>query len=353
MAQTGTTAPKKGRKTNAELQKENSALERKLQEKKAVNGLWVTTIGIILVLAAVIGGIWFYVSQSSDNTADEPTPMPASLEERGVGYISGSWGEVKQTLQDPDVRALWDPMNVAMAEYRGFLIPDEAIADHLVREVELADPDRYVWTADRGLTGWLNTNWDRIPSKIFGDSFQVGDQFLLMEVDILAKYGVDISKIPVEALVTLPDGTVCVIVARAVCTNHVWPGVSPQVRVRYCDHSCHHGGKLPMYSGPLQTPHDPDNPFTQDDPAYDVTETTDNYDPGNAEAVEQDRGLGDDATGEAGTGSGGDTLGGSTTIGGVTIVTDGEDPGGVVVDGDSGVAVEPPVTIDPEEWGND
>lgn len=230
MAQTGTTAPKQGRKTNAQQAAENRQPEEQLQSgqtvknpKKGLIGLLVAILAVILICGLVSWAIWLFVSHSSDDAADEPAPTPASLEERGVGVVSGSWGEVKQSLEDPDTRARWDEMNVAMAKYRGFLIPDEAIDDHLVREVESADPERYVWTADRPLNGWLNTNWDHPVPRIFGDSFQVGDQFLIMEAGILAKYGVDITKIPAEALVALPDGTACVIVARAICTNHVWP----------------------------------------------------------------------------------------------------------------------------------
>lgn len=360
MASATTAAPKKGRKTNAEWAAENKQLEEKLRkhetdksQKKATKDLWATLLGLGMVLAMVVLGIWFLVNHNSGQIADQPSPTPASLQERGTGYVSGSWGEVSQHLRNPDVRSRWDAMDAAMAEHRGFEIPDEAIDAHIVREVETADPDRYVWTADRPLTGWLNTNWDGVSPKIFGDSFQVGDQFLVMELDILAKYGVD-AKISSEAIVTLPDGTVCVILTRAVCTNHVWPGESRKV-VRTCDQICHGDDeKLPMYSGPLQTPHDPANPFTQDDPSYDVRESTDGYEDGNAEAVEAIRGTGPGTSGAEGTGSDGTTPGASITIDGVTVVENGTAPAGTPVDGTSGTAVESgTIDLDPADLGND
>lgn len=362
MASATTAAPKKGRKTNAELQKENSALERQLQEKQAVSGLWKFGIAIILVLGVVFGGIWFLVNLNSDHTA-EPNVTSASQEVRGTGYVSGSWGEVSKHLQDTDVQSRWDAMDAAMAQHRGFEIPDEAIRDHLVREVELADPDRYVWTANRALTGWLNTNWDGVSPKILADSFQVGDKFLVMEIDILAKYGVDVSKIQTEALVTIPDGTVCVILTRAICTNHIWPVGAPMVteKQRPEDEPQDEPEEVvrerkPLkYTSPLATPHQSENPYTQDDPSYDVEEPTGGYVPGNVEEVEEDRGTGEDTTGAPGTGTeGGTTPGGSTTIGDTIIVDDGEPPAGDPVDGSSGTEVEEPVPgLDPEDLGND
>ena len=224
MAQSGTTAPKKGRETIAQKNAEIRRLEEQLKGKEANKGLWTTAIVLLLVLGLVIAGIWFFVNHRSDNAAEEPNSMPTSSGEPGTGYESGSWGEVAKTLQDQEILERWNSMNEEMANYRGFLIPYEAIQDHVVREVETGDPLRYLWTADRDLPGWLNTNWDELPAKIICSSFVKGDQFLVMELEILAKYGVDVSVIPNEALVVLPDGTVCVILARAKCTNHVWPG---------------------------------------------------------------------------------------------------------------------------------
>jgi hypothetical protein len=112
--------------------------------------------------------------------------------------------------------------------------------------------------------------------------------------------------------------------------------------------------KAPMYSSPLTTPHHPDNPYTQDDPTYDVTAPTPGYIPGNVEVVESNRGTGEGTTGAPGTGAGGVTPGGSTTVGGVTTVTDPTVPEGDPVDGGSGVVVEPGDTgLDPDDFGND
>jgi len=62
MAQSGTTAPRRGQPTKAQLATDNRRLESEAKEQAAVNGLWKFGVGLVLVLALVVGGIYAIVN---------------------------------------------------------------------------------------------------------------------------------------------------------------------------------------------------------------------------------------------------------------------------------------------------